>query len=220
MIATPGRLAELVFKLKKVKLGMVRAVIVDEADQMLCEPYVDELATLMDAIPLLRRANMMSTDAQVPSTPTTTTETVSTVVDIDNSGSIDEDDNEDVPAPLVTIPTSTPTFLCLASATGSTNEAVQKFTKKYLRPDWRSAVMDSHRQLPPGITHGLISIPRMRALEMLRKFLNAQPGVTSAIIFVNDPHRVQVVCDQLLEMSLVAAPLHGDTSKEDRKVRT
>ena len=39
----------------------------------------------------------------------------------------------------------------------------------------------------------------------------------SALIFVNDPHRVQVVADQLLDMGLVAAPLHGDSSKDDRK---
>ena len=43
-------------------------------------------------------------------------------------------------------------------------------------------------------------------------------GVVSAIIFVNDPHRVDIVCQQLLEMNLVAAPLSGDSSKDDRKV--
>lgn len=203
------------FKLKKVKLGMVRAVIVDEADQMLCEPYVDELATLMDAIPLLRRSSAASAASQ--SSESTVVEESS---DGDEDSGTEEKETDSSPSTPSTTQKRTPTFLCLASATGASNEAVQRFTKKYLRPDWRSAVMDSHRQLPPGITHGLISIPRMRALEMLRRFLNAQPAVTSAIIFVNDPHRVQVVCDQLLEMSLVAAPLHGDTSKEDRKVTT
>lgn len=35
LVASPGRLAELVFRLEKLKLGNVRAVIVDEVDNML-----------------------------------------------------------------------------------------------------------------------------------------------------------------------------------------
>jgi superfamily II DNA/RNA helicase len=54
---------------------------------------------------------------------------------------------------------------------------------------------------------------------MLKKFLNAKPEVKSALIFVNDPHRVEIVYEKLLEMGFIAAPLHGDTSKDDRKVR-
>ena len=69
-----------------------------------------------------------------------------------------------------------------------------------------------------GITHGLISTPRMRALEMLKKFLKAKPEVVSALIFVNDPHRVEIIYEKLLEMGFVAAPLHGESSKDDRKV--
>jgi superfamily II DNA/RNA helicase len=72
--------------------------------------------------------------------------------------------------------------------------------------------------LIPGITHGLISTPRMRALEMLKKFLKAKPEVVSALIFVNDPHRVEIIYEKLLEMGFVAAPLHGESSKDDRKV--
>ena len=70
-----------------------------------------------------------------------------------------------------------------------------------------------------GITHGLISTPRMRALEMLKKFLKAKPEVVSALIFVNDPHRVEIIYEKLLEMGFIAAPLHGESSKDDRKVR-
>lgn len=109
-------------------------------------------------------------------------------------------------------------FVCLASATSSGNVAVQRFAGRYLRSGWQPVAADSALLLPEGITHGLISVPRIRALEMLRKFLNAKPQVTSAIVFVNDPHRVEVVCSQLLEMNVLVAPLHGDSSKEDRKV--
>ena len=81
-----------------------------------------------------------------------------------------------------------------------------------------------HTRTPPsthhtGITHGLISTPRMRALEMLKKFLKAKPEVASALIFVNDPHRVEIIYEKLLEMGFIAAPLHGESSKDDRKVR-
>jgi superfamily II DNA/RNA helicase len=58
----------------------------------------------------------------------------------------------------------------------------------------------------------------MRALEMLKKFLKAKPEVVSALIFVNDPHRVEIIYEKLLEMGFIAAPLHGESSKDDRKV--
>ena len=54
---------------------------------------------------------------------------------------------------------------------------------------------------------------------MLKKFLKAKPEVASALIFVNDPHRVEIIYEKLLEMGFIAAPLHGESSKDDRKVR-
>ena len=39
----------------------------------------------------------------------------------------------------------------------------------------------------------------------------------SALIFVNDPHRVEIIYQQLIDMGFIAAPLHGETSKDDRK---
>jgi superfamily II DNA/RNA helicase len=59
----------------------------------------------------------------------------------------------------------------------------------------------------------------MRALEMLKRFLKAKPAVRRALIFVNEPRRVELLCSQLAESGIIAAPLHGDASKEDRKVR-
>ena len=53
---------------------------------------------------------------------------------------------------------------------------------------------------------------------MLKKFLKAKPEVVSALIFVNDPHRVEIIYEKLLEMGFIAAPLHGESSKDDRKV--
>ncbi len=36
-------------------------------------------------------------------------------------------------------------------------------------------------------------------------------------VFVNDPRRVRIVCDLLERNGLVAAPLAGDSSRDDRK---
>ena len=196
---SPGRLAELVFKLGKIKLGMVRAVIIDEADQMLTEPYMDELTTVLEAIPMFRRGTGGAVGQASPShTSASTARAAPTSVD----DILDEEENDDTTENSTTSSTghnSNPStsssdpsditsnntletkreltsYICLASATSTTNDAVIKIANKYLRPNWRSIVMDSTLQLPPSITHGLISIPRIRALEMLRKFLNAQPS--------------------------------------------
>ena len=77
--------------------------------------------------------------------------------------------------------------------------------------------VDEASQLSQSITHGLISTPRMRALESLKRCLNSKPTVEKALISVNEPRRVYVIADQLLEMWYISAPLHGETSKEDRK---
>ena len=207
---SPGRLAELVFKLGKIKLGMVRAVIIDEADQMLTEPYMDELTTVLEAIPMFRRgaggvggsSSSSQTTAIVRAAPTS----VDDILD-------EEEDSDDTTENSTTSftghnsnPSTSPTsfssdplditsnntletkreltsYICLASATSTANEAVIKIANRYLRLNWQSIVMDSTLQLPPSITHGLISIPRIRALEMLRKFLNAQPSKCLLILY-------------------------------------
>ncbi len=64
----------------------------------------------------------------------------------------------------------------------------------------------------------MISCPRIKAFELLKKCINAQPMIEKALIFVNDPHRVKIVTEKLLEMGIIAAPLHGESSKDDRKV--
>ena len=55
IVATPGRLAELVFQLRKLRLGMVRAVIIDEVDSMLKEPFIGEILTLIEATAMFRK---------------------------------------------------------------------------------------------------------------------------------------------------------------------
>ena len=199
IVATPGRLAEIIFRLEKLRLGNVKSVIIDEIDNMLNEPYIGEIETILQATPLFkRRLN------EAPS------ETVATSDDED-----DEDDVDDTKE-STSAAAAAKGFVCLASATGS-NPDVALFADKYLSSDWTRVTVDPTIMLPTTITHGLISSPRVKALELLRKFLLAKPTVKSALIFVNDPYRVELICEKLLEMGMIAAPLHGDTSKDDRK---
>lgn len=51
VIATPGRLCELVFDRRRMKLGMVRTVVLDEVDALLRPPYDQEIDAIMDATP-------------------------------------------------------------------------------------------------------------------------------------------------------------------------
>jgi len=210
VISTPGRLAEIVFSYEKLKLGNVRAVIVDEIDNLLKEAFIDSLQVLLEATPVFRRRQISSSS------------TSSTDIFIKDSNNIEDEEgefvdvtaDEDDPVNLVQEPS--PQMICFASAT-SNDPIVNSFADKYLGNNWKRIAVESSSMLPSTITHGIISAPRIKALEMLRKFLNAKPFVKSGLIFVNDPHRVEIVCEKLLEMGMIAAPLHGETSKDDRK---
>lgn len=209
VISTPGRLAEIVFSYEKLKLGNVRAVIVDEIDNLLKEAFIDSLQVLLEATPVFRRRQMAS---QIASSSDTFTK----------DGNIDDEEGEfvDVTADeedqVIVVPESNHQMICFASAT-SNDPVVYSFADRYLGSNWKRISIESSSMLPSTITHGIISVPRIKALEMLRKFLHAKPTVKSGLIFVNDPHRVEIVCEKLLEMGMIAAPLHGETSKDDRK---
>ena len=55
IVATPGRLAELVFQLRKLRLGMVRALVIDEVDSMLKEPFIGEILTIIEATAMFKK---------------------------------------------------------------------------------------------------------------------------------------------------------------------
>lgn len=204
IISTPGRLAEIVFSYEKLRLGQVRAVIIDEVDNLLKEAFIDSLQVLLEATPIFRRQRNALISPSVKS---------NTIVDEDEGEFVDfTDDIEDDPRQAEPFHR----MVCFASAT-SIDPAVDAFADRYLGDGWKRVSVESSSMLPSTITHGIISAPRIKALEMLRKFLIAKPAVKSGLIFVNDPHRVEIVCEKLLEMGMIAAPLHGETSKDDRK---
>ena len=222
IVATPGRLAELVFQLRKLRLGMVRAVVVDEVDSMLREPFVGELQTIFEATPLFaQRFVPAAGPSPVAARSFSDGDVESFIEEGEDEAEDDDDDEDDVDEEEEDEDVAVPEHLnkrliCLASATSS-DPNVKAFAERYCLPDWARVAVPSASMLPPGITHGLISTPRMRALEMLKRFLKAKPAVVSALIFVNDPHRVEIIYEQLLEMGFIAAPLHGESSKDDRK---
>jgi superfamily II DNA/RNA helicase len=197
LVATPGRLGEIVFHLEKLRLHAVRAVVVDEVDNMMQEPYIGDMEALLQATPLYRARRRPAPGTQVEVGADTSTERA-------DHGT--ESNQEDI------------RMICLASAT-SNDSAVGAFADTYAGAgNWRTLSVEGDSAIPAGITHGLISCPKERSLGLLKRFLNAKPAVRSALIFVNDPKRVMGVCRELELAGIIAAPLHGDTNKDDRKV--
>ena len=245
VIATPGRLGEIVFHLEKLKLSGVRAVVVDEVDNMLQQPYVDDLQALLQATPLALNNIPVecedSNELPLAEVPVENTDTLDSIQSRDSNTNLSTTDTvqaatrsrvtssllPDTP-PAATksrvtsslLPDTPPTLLCLASAT-SRDPAVTAFADRYAGiNNWRLVTTSQYNTMPISITHGLISSPKERAMNMLKRFLNAKPAVQSAIIFVNDPKRVVGVVRELEVSGLIAAPLHGETNKDDRKVRS
>ena len=186
VIATPGRLAEMVFGMEHIHLGNVRAVVIDEVDHLLQEPYLPEIEGLMRAIPMLHPSReaeeRMRARGYVPHPH------------FDNRR-----------------------LVCFASATGNSS-LVREFCQRHCKPDWQLLTVEAKSRLPSSITHCVVTVPRIRSLEWLVKILNAEPVVQCALIFVSDPHRVEFLSKKLLEFKKIAAPLHGDATKDDRRV--
>jgi superfamily II DNA/RNA helicase len=205
LVATPGRLGEIVFHLEKLRLGAVRVVVVDEVDNMMQAPYVGDLEALLQATPLYRARRKLDGPASGDDTGHFRADTGG---DGDGRSSSEQADQRDI------------RMICLASAT-SNDSAVNTFADTFAGAGhWRTLSVEGDSAIPAGITHGLISCPQERSLGLLKRFLNAKPAVHSALIFVNDPKRVVGVCRELELAGIIAAPLHGDTNKDDRKVYT
>lgn len=179
VVATPGRLAEVVFKLDKLRLGGVRALVLDEVDQLLHDAFRDEVRTLLEATPLVRRPLVDAADRATGRA----------------AGCV----------------------LIGASATAQSDAAVARFFDEYCGDAGWSQLAANSAQLPRSVTHAVLVCPRVKMLEQLARLLRSSPPVERAFVFVQDAHRVDVVTQQLYAHGLVAAPLHGDASKDDRK---
>ena len=210
IVATPGRLAEIVFGLEKLQLGTVLAVVIDEVDNLLREPYHGEMQTILAATSVFRRKNVAAVGNEL----------------VTNNEYSDKREDEDVFESSFHSPSKVKQkggMVCFSSATGSTDIVTDFVDDLYDSRDmckkpWQKIAIDcNNAALPVTISHALISCPRIKALDTLKKLIKSNPEVKAAIIFVNDPYRVEIVCNKLLEMGIVAAPLHGETAKDDRK---
>eukprot|EP00903_Cladosiphon_okamuranus_P009679 g9209.t1 len=168
VIATPGRLCELVFDRRRMKLGMVNTVVLDEVDALLRPPYDQEIDAIMDATPGGRRQAVF------------------------------------------------------ASATGR-SPVVSAASERYMREDplfvgGQEAAGGGQRQggLPSNILHTVVTMPKVKKFDTLRRLLNTQPFPESVMIFVNDPIQVNWLTERLETVGIIAAPLSGESSKDDR----
>ena len=280
--------------------------MVDEVDNMLQEPFIGEIETILQATAFRSRKQTSSHSSGNEDAPPPMR-----VVSDDGMNSEERKEEEFVadfnynshgevrPPRTVSSAGSASSsasgrFMCLASAT-STESSVEEFADRYCGSggggeggggdsgggsepqQWRRIAVQGSAMLPTSVTHGLISVPRERALDMLKRLLNTkqplpatsavvsaktavavvvqpaavgegatadasllsapqilqpqqssqqpqqqpsqQQQVQRALVFVNDPRRVESLCKSLFDAGIIAAPLHGDSSKDDRKVK-
>lgn len=264
LIATPGRFAELVFKYDKVHLKGLRALVLDEVDQLLQDSFREEIYTIAEATPLVRQAQ-----AQAPSRRRVDDgddDNVHDVVEMNhrNHAATNTSSNAAGKRPMLLIAASAtaiadpavPLFMtkfCSSSSFGSSSSsrdippvddattsttitsttASKSFMSKLhhhsLSPSWSLVHIAQAAAVPTSLTHAVVVGARIKMLENLKRLLTVLHTSTEdhhhhtfrrCLIFVNDAHRVEVVARKLFEDSrgrLVAAPLHGDSSKDDRK---
>lgn len=206
IVSTPGRLAEMVFKEERVKLWGVRYVVVDEVDSLVGDTFRDELMTLLEAMPIRKGRGDNYEEA---------------IIHGKSDG--EEEGHKEHGSVSVTMDearrkSNLPVTLCLTSATAKASLRVAELAHQLLpAADWDWVSVPQASMLPTSITHSLISVPRVKAFEMLRKVLLAAPALVRGMIFVNDPYRVKALVSDLLQRGIIAAPLSGESSKDDRK---
>ncbi|CEM05399.1 unnamed protein product [Vitrella brassicaformis CCMP3155] len=109
-----------------------------------------------------------------------------------------------------------------ASATGA-QKSVTQAAKRYMRPVWHvirpGGVKHSDEGvplIPPNIHHIFMCVREDKVTEALRKFLHTDPVDKRVLCFCNKQGRVKWLVDHLLQKQIIAAPLSGFTSKDDR----
>jgi superfamily II DNA/RNA helicase len=212
IVASPGRLAELVFRLEKLRLGNVRAVIIDEVDNMMQDSYRGDVEVLLEATAVgksrarARDGGNQGTSSSSSSSSSTASsagqgyeleaaeaEALKVVPGIEEEEDEDEEEGAGTGGATQAGEKQKATeddnasfkgkqFICLASATG-TSPSVSAFASRFCR-EWKKLAVEASSPLPRTITHGLISTPRMRALEQLRKLLAAKPAVQRFVSFL------------------------------------
>ncbi len=222
IIATPGRLAELVFKYETISLQNVNTFIIDEADNLLQDPFQNEIKTLIEGTSFVKAKIAAAVNNEVNTNPammkrkyvlclaSATANNNPTVTSFMEEYSVKNDYYHPSNREEEKI---TPSKAIASVSTTNTKITTTKENER----SYVKAIVNHAGMLPSTITHGIISCPRIKVYEMLKKFLNAKPEINRALIFVNDPYKVETVYQKLLSYGFIVAPLHGDSSKDDRK---
>lgn len=102
----------------------------------------------------------------------------------------------------------------LVSATSDV-DSVRAFAGEHLHEPVLLRVGGAQR-LPKNISHWFCVVPARMRIDLLRKLLYATPTPTRAIVFVDEPRRVDIVVERLYQMKIGAGALRGNAHKLER----
>jgi len=167
VVGTPGRLGELAFGSKRLRLGFVRYLVMDEIDMLLKPVFQEETKQFVEALPSQKQ-------------------------------------------------------VIFASATG--DSPLAQVAKEELMKNGRliggrssEGIKGSAEALPSNLAHTFVVLQESKRLDALRRFMHTEPLPESALVFVNEQRKVDIIVEKLYELGIIAAPLHGEASKEDRQ---
>ena len=222
IIGTPGRVAELAFEWKKLKLQRVRHVVIDEVDEALRPPHLDHTLELLHSMQDGRPLQLIfaSATADTPAVRRVAAQLLTndplllTLLPPDAAAAAsatEEGGDEGAVAADVVLDGEREAAVD-AAATSDSDGA-------YAVDDEASTMIPSAlgAQLPSSITHGVWVIERNKGLKAVHALHHTTNPPPRCLVFVNSPHRAKVVCQKLWEAyGIAAAPLYGEQEREER----
>jgi superfamily II DNA/RNA helicase len=100
------------------------------------------------------------------------------------------------------------------SATGD-KDIVRQYAQLWMREPALLRV-SGKLKVPANISHWSTVVPARMRIDVIRKLLYTKDPPTSAICFVDDPRRVDIVCERLFSMNVPAGALRGNAHKLER----
>jgi superfamily II DNA/RNA helicase len=203
VVATPGRLAEILFHFERLSLNHVNVVIIDEADHLVQEPFIKELKTIMDASNFLKKKMEQKNEFSLIRSKLTTgkTSSVSETMNHKNetnsfkettetTASAPEEEKEKVESndDPSRLPSSSSFcfpqkhLLCLASATANNNPFVTSFIEEYSFYN-QFHHLDLTKQFSPNLTLNKPPPPSY-SKAIVNQEGRLPPTITHAIISV------------------------------------
>lgn len=187
IVGTAGRIAELALDSKKVSLRRVRHVVLDEVDEALVPPHLEDTMRIVQALraraadggdpSLWKRLQLVFASATADG-PTVRRTAIQLM--------------------------ERPLLMRLEGAdVGKADEG-------------GGGGVAAGGLLPATIAHGICVVPRHKQVEELARLSRVEPPV-SALVFVNSPHRARVVSELLWTRHGIDAPaLRGTQEREER----